>query len=67
MRNSLRRATRATRFFALAGAILTLGATSSWSAGTGGACSVALAFSNPLFIDANQNAQYDPQGVVLAP
>jgi hypothetical protein len=36
--------------------------------GNVGQCGVtALAFSNPLFIDANQNAQYDPQGVVLTP
>jgi hypothetical protein len=28
---------------------------------------LALAFSNPLFIDVNQNNQYDPPGVQLTP
>ena len=28
---------------------------------------LSLAYSNPLFIDANQNNQYDPQGVFLTP
>jgi len=28
---------------------------------------LALAFSNPLFIDVNQNSQYDPPGVMLTP
>jgi hypothetical protein len=33
-----------------------------------GQCGItALAFSNPLFIDVNQNAQYDPPGVMLTP
>jgi hypothetical protein len=28
---------------------------------------MALAFTNPLFIDVNQNSQYDPPGVLLTP
>jgi hypothetical protein len=28
---------------------------------------LSLAFSNPLFIDVNQNNQYDPPGVILTP
>ena len=28
---------------------------------------MTLAFSNPLFIDVNQNNQYDPPGVILTP
>jgi hypothetical protein len=28
---------------------------------------MTLAFSNPLFIDVNQNNQYDPPGVFLTP